>query len=69
MKNIVDRSVMIEENMMYIGGKSTLMIALDPITGNILRKFDLHDSQYEMMMATKHKLPSHTIYLARNGES
>lgn len=69
MKNIVDRSFVIEDNMVYIGGKSTLMIALDPITGSILRKFDLHDSQYELMMASKHKLPSHTIYLARNGES
>ncbi|KAI8340481.1 kinase-like domain-containing protein [Chlamydoabsidia padenii] len=66
MKNIVDRSLVTEDDMVYIGEKSTLMIALDPIAGHILRKFDLHDSQYELMMASKHKLPSHTIYLTRN---
>ncbi|KAI8083052.1 uncharacterized protein BX664DRAFT_317049 [Halteromyces radiatus] len=66
MKDIVDRSFITEDGVVYIGEKSTLMIALDPIAGKILRKFDLQDSQYDVMMDSKTHFPPHTIYLARN---
>ncbi|KAL0091485.1 kinase-like domain-containing protein [Phycomyces blakesleeanus] len=50
----------------YIGGKNTVMIAIDPRNGNILRKFDLDQSEEAYVMATQKKLPPHTIFLGRD---
>lgn len=49
-----------------MGSKSTVMTAIDPRSGKILRKFDLDHAQDAYVMATQNRLPPHTIFLGRH---
>ncbi|ORX50239.1 hypothetical protein DM01DRAFT_1100096 [Hesseltinella vesiculosa] len=65
MKDIVDRPVF-DEDLVYIGNKTTVVFALDPRYGRVLRKFNIQDSVEELLMGRQHQLPPHTIYIGRN---
>ncbi|KAI8059519.1 kinase-like domain-containing protein [Gongronella butleri] len=60
MKDIVHRARM-DDDVIFVGDKVTVVFALDPRNGKVLRKFTLQDS-----ISERHRLPPHTIYIARN---
>ncbi|KAI7860855.1 hypothetical protein BDC45DRAFT_529476 [Circinella umbellata] len=50
----------------YVGSKTTVMLAINPRSGEILQRLELDQKQDAYYMATQKKLPPHTIYLGRD---
>ncbi|KAI8992276.1 kinase-like domain-containing protein [Pilobolus umbonatus] len=55
-----------QDGTTYLGKKSTIMLAIDPRTGNILQKFDLNEIENVETIATQTHLPPRTLFLGRN---
>ncbi|KAF7727483.1 bifunctional endoribonuclease/protein kinase ire1 [Apophysomyces ossiformis] len=66
-KTIVDQSPFrTRDGRLYIGSKDTFMLAIDPRAGKILKMFDMKQSEDINFVATRKKLPPHTIYVGRH---
>ncbi|KAI9274717.1 kinase-like domain-containing protein [Phascolomyces articulosus] len=50
----------------YVGSKTTVMLAINPRSGEILQRLELDQKQDAFYIATQKKLPPHTIYLGRD---
>ncbi|KAI9491441.1 kinase-like domain-containing protein [Zychaea mexicana] len=50
----------------YVGSKKTVMLAINPRSGEILQRLELDQKQDAFYMATQKTLPPHTIYLGRD---
>lgn len=66
-KDIADKApIRTADGINYIGGKNTVMIAIDPRTGKILQQFDSSKQGYNHILSKK-KLGPGTIFIGRNG--
>jgi serine/threonine-protein kinase/endoribonuclease IRE1 len=66
-KDIADKApIRTADGINYIGGKNTVMIAIDPLTGKILQQFDSSKQGYNHILSKK-KLGPGTIFIGRNG--
>ncbi|KAI8138581.1 hypothetical protein BJV82DRAFT_582748 [Fennellomyces sp. T-0311] len=52
----------------YIGSKKTVMLAINPRSGEILQRLELDQKRDAFYMATQKKLPPHTIFLGRDAD-
>ncbi|CAO3682001.1 unnamed protein product [Rhizopus microsporus] len=65
-KDIADKApIRTADGINYIGGKNTVMIAIDPRTGKILQQFDSSKQGYNHILSKK-KLGPGTIFIGRN---
>lgn len=57
------------DETVYVGGKSTKLIAVNPRNGHILNKFDMDNAADAFDVASQHHLPSDTLFIGRVGKS
>jgi hypothetical protein len=55
------------DNTVYVGSKSTKLIAVDPRNGHIRNKFDMDNAGDAFIIASQHRLPSDTLFIGRVG--
>ncbi|KAI8584377.1 hypothetical protein K450DRAFT_219550 [Umbelopsis ramanniana AG] len=65
-KEMVDKApAKFDDDTVYVGSKSTKLIAVDPRNGHIRNKFDMDNAGDAFIIASQHRLPSDTLFIGR----